>query len=509
MKKIILILAVAIVLPLAASCSGKGFADGKHENYYDMPANAAYYMSGNETAAPEDPAPDGYDQEKVIENPFVPVSENAVSTFSADVDTASYTMFRRLVKQGYSLSELRSTAGAGIRTEELINYFKFNVKAPENGELFGVSMRLIGCEWNGESSLLTVSLSTEVPQTRKANNLVFLIDVSGSMSSEDKLPLLQKCFSYLTSALGEDDVVSIVTYSSGEKVVLEGCEGNKADKIQQAIDSLKANGSTNGEAGMKKAYEIAEKYYKPDGNNRIIMASDGDLNVGISSVEEIEKFVSEKRGTGVYLSVLGFGYGNYRDAKMETIADKGNGVYYYIDGETEAEKIFGDDLLSTLYAVAGDVKLQLTFDPSAVSEYRLIGYENRLLSEQDFENDTKDAGEIGAGHTVTVCYELKMKDGYESAEKLFDLSVRYKKPGSEKSELNTYTAGPEIVSGPDEDSYFITALCELGMILHQSDFMDDTDTLTPVLAALEKAGETEDAYRKEFVGLIRMLADKR
>ncbi len=508
-KTVISIILVSAMLILASCTAAPSPSDYYNPINGNSDGKASYeYPSISEKPAMEQIG--NYDKEKkgIVENQFIKTSENAVSTFSADVDTASYALLRRLMKNGYSLSEIISTAGDGIRTEELVNYFKYDYKKPGENELFGVSCKLTPCPWNEGSSLLTLGLQTEVPDKRLPNNLVFLIDISGSMYSEDKLPLLQRTFSYLTSNLTAEDTVSVVTYAAGEKTVLEGCAGNKADMIQSAINGLAAGGSTNGEAGLKMAYQLAEKYFKPQGNNRIILASDGDLNVGMSSVDEIEKFVSEKRGQGVYMSVLGFGYGNYRDSIMETIADKGNGVYYYIDGEEEAEKIFGTDLLSTLYTVASDVKLQITFDSENVAEYRLIGYENRVMSEEDFKNDTKDAGELGAGHSVTVCYELKLKEENETEnEGLFDLSVRYKKPGEEKSVQNDYRFNLSITSDPDADTNLIAALCELGMILHNSEYGKNL-TLDDVCSLLEGHDYGSDQYKAQFAQMIKELRIK-
>lgn len=506
---------LSAVMFILASCSAMPApmdtaAPGNSSKYDGRTPDAANVEDNIEAEMPEPGQKGNYDPEKqgIVENQFIKTSENAVSTFSADVDTASYTLLRRLMKNNYSLSEIISTAGDSIRTEELINYFKYDCKKPGENELFGVSAKLVPCPWNEGTSLLTLGLQTEKKESRLPNNLVFLIDISGSMYADDKLPLLQKTFSYLTSNLTAEDTVSIVTYAAGEQIVLEGCAGNKADMIQAAINKLQANGSTNGEAGLKMAYTLAEKYFKQQGNNRIILASDGDLNVGMSSVDEIEKFVAEKRGQGVYISVLGFGYGNYRDSIMETIADKGNGVYYYIDGEEEAEKIFGTDLLSTLYTVASDVKLQITFDSENVAEYRLIGYENRVMSEEDFKNDTKDAGELGAGHSVTVCYELKLKEGNETEnEGLFDLSVRYKKPGEEKSVQNDYRFNLSITSDPDADSDLIAALCELGMILHKSEYGKNL-TLDSVISLLEGRDYSGDQYKSQFLTLIKELKNR-
>lgn len=495
-NKIITILAITAALALT-SCSqiqneSKPYGP---ENTGAVGTGAASDLSDHELYGQN-----GYNSVKIAENGFVDVNENATSTFSADVDTASYSMLRRLITSGYDLAGLIGTAGGGIRTEELINYFRYECGQPADGEPFGVKAKLTPCPWNAENKLLTLTVAAESRQTSQKNNLVFLVDVSGSMSSEDKLPLLKRTFTYLLSNLGDDDTVSIVTYASGETVVLEGCRGSRRDTIKQALDSLEARGSTNGEAGLRRAYEIAEKYSSADSNNRIIIASDGDLNVGMSSVSEIERFVEEKRGAGVYLSVLGFGFGNYRDAVMETIADKGNGAYYYIDGETEAERIFGDELTSTLYTVADDVKFRVTFDPEAVSMYRLIGYENRLLQEQDFANDAKDAGEVGAGSMITVAYELVTAD--DPRAPYFTLDVRYKKPGGEKSELFTYTADDSIVCEPDADTDLIAALCELSMILNNSVYKG-TSTVDSVIRLTDH--EYGDPYKAQFAELVRRL----
>lgn len=449
------------------------------------------------------------DPYKLQENPFIDASKEDTSTFSADVDTASYAYFRKLVEQGYDLRELIGTAGYSIRTEEMVNYFNYNYPNPAENELFSKTAQIAPCPWNSEHMLLVLGLKTVEAPAAKRNNLVFLIDVSGSMRSSDKLGLLKKAFTYLTENIGNDDVISIVTYAGGERVVLEGCSGAKKAKILTAVNSLEANGSTNGEAGLKKAYQIAEKYYIEGGNNRIIMASDGDLNVGISSVDGIKKLVEEKRDAGVFMSVLGFGTGNYKDDKMETIADCGNGVYYYIDSEIEAEKIFGAELFSTLYTVAKDVKLQLTFNPEYITAYRLVGYENRMLANEDFENDTKDAGELGSGHSVTVCYELIFKENEpENATKpsgeLVKLSVRYKEPDGIKSELEERSFGIEVCTDKPNDTFkFITAVIETSMILHESEYIGDIG-LDNVLDTLNGI-KLDDEYKEQFKLLIKGL----
>ena len=446
---------------------------------------------------------------KLVENEFIKTADTPISTFSADVDTASYAYFRKLVNSGYDLSGLISTGGNSIRTEEMINYFDYDYEGPKENELFGINAQISPCPWNDESALLVLGLKTEEMQIKADNNLVFLIDVSGSMSSEDKLPLLKKAFSYLVAQLDENDVVSIVTYSGKEAVVLEGCEGSKSETIMKAVNKLEAKGSTNGEAGLTKAYALAEKYFIEGGNNRIIMASDGDLNVGISSSEELEKYVGEKRDSGVYLSVLGFGTGNFKDANMEAIADNGNGVYYYIDGESEAEKVFGSDIFSTLYTVGRDVKLQITFNGEAVESYRLVGYENRLLNEEDFEDDTKDAGDVGAGHTVTVCYELILTDGARELDgEWMTLAVRYKPVGEDKSLLNEYKIDKSAYTEtPSGDFKFICCVAETSMLLHKSKYISNMG-LSDIVAKLSELDLSGDAEKQEFLTLMRELMDE-
>jgi Ca-activated chloride channel family protein len=490
---------------VSAELDGNFSADEEAE---EEPADSPSYETpdkapSTETTTPQQPAV------SFVENPFINTSNNNVSTFSADVDTASYTYFRKLINQGYTLEHLRN-GGNAFRTEEFINYFRYDCPTPEDGKLFGVRTDIVACPWSSDSHLLRITLQAETATPTAGNNLVFLIDVSGSMSSKDKLPLLKKAFSYLVGSLGENDKVSIVTYSGKEEIVLDGCAGNADEMIMTAINSLVAGGATNGQAGLTEAYRIAEKHFIEGGNNRIIMASDGDLNVGISSAEELTRFIEQKRDQGVYLSVLGFGTGNYRDSNMEALADNGNGVYYYIDGETEAEKVLGTDILSTLYTVAEDVKLQIEFSPEYISSYRLIGYENRLLNKEDFEDDTKDAGEVGASHQVTVCYEIKLKANPISSliPNLLTLRIRYKNPGESLSLLNEYTYGEETVRVGNEisdDIKFICALIETSMILHNSEYAKNI-TIDDVLETLESLDIDSSFEKNEFRELIRKLA---
>lgn len=509
-KTFILILTLCLLASVFGCSKAADESKGGYDAMEPVPAPGEYssYYSYSTSEPLEENHNDDFSKETVIvENDFIYTGRNNISTFSADVDTGSYTFLRKLISQGYNLEELISTAGPSIRTEEMVNYFDYDYQLPSSDELFGVSVQIADCPWNEDAALMILGLKTEAIEPSAGNNLVFLIDVSGSMNARDKLDLLKTSFGYLVDQLDEDDVVSIVTYSGRESVELEGCPGNKGDKILRCINSLRSGGSTNGEAGLQKAYQLAEEYYIQGGNNRIIMASDGDLNVGISSTSELEEYVAEKRDQGVYLSVLGFGTGNYRDSMMETIADNGNGVYYYIDNDMEAEKVLGTDLISTLYTVAEDVKLQIEFNKDNVLEYRLIGYENRKLATEDFEDDTKDAGEVGAGHTVTVCYELILRDGAkESRADWMNLAIRFKNPGETKSQLNEYgIGGSAFTNEPNDDFRFTAALIELSMILRDSEY-GKTISLNDVISTLASLDLTQDQYKEELYSMVKSLS---
>ena len=529
--RIFILTLATISLFALCSCNAKdeamngGYMDGndvlgdapgynKPTNEYGEP-NFDQEAADGELIEPDAPS----ESPSIVENPFIKTEDIDTSTFSADVDTASYTFLRKMINSGYSLTELQNIAKANvIRTEEIVNYFNYSYNDAQEGEMFGTKASIVRSPWNEETYLLTLGLKAKELEERSANNLVFLIDVSGSMSSDDKLPLLQKAFSFLVDQLGEDDTVSIVTYAGSERVVLEGTSGNKKEIILNAINNLRSGGSTNGEAGIRRAYEIAEANFKPDGNNRIIIASDGDLNVGISSPKELEKLVEEKRKSGVFLSVLGFGSGNFRDDNMSAIAQTGNGVYHYIDSEKEAERIFASSLLSTIYTVAKDVKFQLAFNKDFISEYRLIGYENRLLANEDFEDDTKDAGEVGAGHTLTVCYELKLCDAAlnttdeesgtdnDAIDEWIKLSIRYKEPDADVSELREYSIGEaELTDEASSDVKFISALIEFSMLVRNSAYKNPDTTLQTLAERLEAL--ELDTEKAEFLTLIKTIIE--
>ncbi|MBQ9541075.1 von Willebrand factor type A domain-containing protein [Ruminococcus sp.] len=389
------------------------------------------------------------------ENSFLSVAEHPLSTFSTDVDTASFTNVRRMIENRQDIF------ADAVRTEEFINYFKYDYPQPDNDDKIGITTELSDCPWNDESKLMLVGLQAKDIDVQDIDsNIVFLIDVSGSMGDANKLPLVAQAFAMLAENLGQNDRISIVTYAGRDTVELEGESGANYSKIAETLAGLTAGGSTAGAAGINTAYELAQKYFIEGGNNRVILATDGDLNVGLSSQEELTALIEEKRDMGIFLSVLGFGMGNYKDSRLEALADNGNGNYAYIDSIDEAERVLVTEMNGTMFTVAKDAKVQVEFNPANVSYYRLVGYENRLLDDRDFEDDTKDAGDVGAGQQVTALYEiipteakaeentrtLKYQDdvAYPEPEKteegdldreLLTVSVRYKEKDENDSKL--------------------------------------------------------------------------
>ena len=497
-------LCLLLALSLTACGSMDKGMDAEHGNLADVILGGSTILGESQFSSVTG------DQGTYLENPFVSAQTQPISTFSADVDTASYGLFRKLVNSGYSLEELKKQSRS-FRTEEMVNYFSYDYPLPKEGEVFGHGAEIVPAPWNENTYLMVLGLTTEALAEKGANNLVCLIDVSGSMAAADKLPLLKNAFATLVTFLDERDTVSIVTYSGRETVVLDGVSGDRDEEILTAVRSLLASGSTNGQSGLQKAYELAGKHRLENGNNRIILASDGDLNVGISSPEELKEYVCAKRGEGIYLSVMGFGTGNYRDDTMSALAQNGNGVYYYIDSAAEAERVMGSDLLSTLYTVARDVKLQVRFDPTLVEEYRLIGYENRLLETEDFDDDQKDGGEVGAGHSLTVCYELKLKaDALEAAapeSPIGILSIRYQPPEGGDSALREHPLTKEqITSTPSEDAAFVSAVIQTAMLLHDSEYFEREVTVAELLTELTALDLSADWEKQEFVSLLQRLA---
>ncbi len=451
----------------------------------------------------------------LAENTWLSVQTSPLSTFAADVDTASYANLRSNIENGHPVP------ASSIRIEEMINYFHYDYEAPKKGEKFVVCTEFIDCPWNEDTKLALVSLNTEKIDFSDApkSNLVFLIDVSGSMFDSNKLPLIQQSLCMLAENLTEKDRVSIVTYAGDDAVVLEGTPGNDYYTISSAIENLEAFGSTNGSAGIETAYEIAEKYFIEDGNNRVILATDGDLNVGITSEGELEKLISEKKNSGVYLSVLGVGYGNYKDNKLETLADKGNGNYSFIDSVFEAKKALVDEMGATMVTVAKDVKLQVEFNPAYVKGYRLIGYENRVMAAEEFADDTKDGGEMGAGHSVTALYEIALNDSdmdfpmpdlkynsYNEGNKnleLFTLNVRYKEPNENESKLLSYVCTNKNYSLEGSDNIrWAAAVCGFGLYLKNSEYAGTVDKNMIIKLATSVSDYKTDDYKAEFISLV-------
>lgn len=455
------------------------------------------------------------------ENGFIRTSNDPLSTFSIDVDTASYSNIRRFIGQG-SLPP----AGA-IRIEEMINYFSYDYPRPKGNSPFSVTTELGPCPWNTKHQLVRIGLKARDMEKKDLppSNLVFLIDVSGSMSAPNKLPLLKKSMKMLVRQLDREDRVSIVVYAGNDCVLLEPTKGSDQQKIMAALDMLGAGGSTHASSGIVTAYKLAEQVYMPKGNNRIILASDGDFNVGTTSRGELRKLIEEKRKSGIYLTVLGFGMGNYHDDTMEILADRGNGNYGYIDNLLEAEKVLVREMSGTMFTLAGDVKIQVEFNPVQVGAYRLIGYENRKLADEDFKDDTKDAGEIGVGHTVTALYELiparsddlpsvdplkyqrvEKRKGAQYNNELMTVKLRYKPLDQKKSlELTSTVNAAEIaLSATSDDFRFAAAVAGFGMLLQGSEYSGALDYDRILTLVKNAKGADREGYRAEFLRLVEM-----
>ncbi len=454
----------------------------------------------------------------LTEQGFVSTTTRPLSTISSDVDTASYANLRRMLRDGYDLDEIPDGA---VRTEEMLNYFSYGYKTPKAGadDLFETTVHVGDCPWNDQTKLVTLGFAT-APEaaevTERGSNLVFLIDISGSMDEPDKLDLLKEAFEELVDHLDENDCVSIVTYANGEEVVLDGAKGTEGRKIMRAIRRLRADGFTNGEAGLRMAYDLAKDHYIEGGVNRIVMASDGDLNVGITSESDLHDFVDEQRETGIYLSVLGFGSGNYKDTKMETLADHGNGSYHYIDCIEEAERVLGTNLMANLVPLADDVKVQVEFNPAQVKAYRLIGYENRAMADEDFTNDERDAGDVGPSNQFTVAYEVALADsdlevgttdlkygtgatGDASSDEWMTASVRYKPAAGGKVRQQEWVISQkDWQRDPGEDWRFQAGVIEFAMVLRDSEHVGTAD----YDSICELVGDPEANDRAEFLDLV-------
>lgn len=516
------LLTLAFVGVLAMSCDG----GAPPSNTIEAPAAApSDELQSIEITESEESDQDDLSQpsefnteeyDRIYENPFLAVLDEPLSTFAIDVDTASYANTRRF------LSENRLPPPDAVRLEELINYFQYDYPQPSGDEPFSITTELTNAPWNPEHELLLVGLQGRQldTETRPANNLVFLLDVSGSMNEPNKLPLLKAAMKLLAEQMGENDRISIVVYAGAAGLVLAPTPGNETSQILAAIDSLEAGGSTAGGAGIELAYQIAKENFLPEGNNRVILATDGDFNVGPSSDGELVRLIEARRDDDIFLTVLGLGTGNYKDAKMEQLANKGNGNYAYLDSLLEAKKALVTELGSTLVVIAKDVKLQIEFNPAEVKAYRLLGYENRLLEAQDFNDDQKDAGELGAGHSVTALYELIPADSAElvsdvdplqyqqstvlPSQDLLTLKLRYKEPDGDTSRLIEQTVAHNEIwqSNPSENLQFASAVAEFGLLLRDSEHKADADYEAVLLRATQAQGADFYGYRSEFLDLV-------
>jgi Ca-activated chloride channel family protein len=461
----------------------------------------------------------------VNENGFKVVKNDPLSTFSIDVDNASYSNIRRFINMG------QLPPADAVRIEEMINYFKYDYPEPNGEHPFSVYTELAVCPWNNNHQLLQVGLRGKSidKSSLPPSNLVFLLDVSGSMDDPGKLPLLKSAFGMLVNELRAQDHVAIVVYAGAAGLVLESTPGSRKEVIMRAIDNLRAGGSTAGGAGLKLAYDEADRNFVKGGNNRIILATDGDFNVGESSNGGMERLVEEKREQGVFITVLGFGMGNIKDDKMEIIADKGNGNYAYIDNLQEARRVLVREFGGTLFTIAKDVKFQIEFNPAKVQSYRLIGYENRLLNDEDFNDDKKDAGEMGSGHNVTALYELipsgaderipsvdplKYQDSRILPETLnsrefLTIKLRYKKPDGKTSMLLEKTVkGPvEEFENASDNLRFASAVTEFGMILRSSSFKGSATIESAISHAGRARGVDEEGYRAELIRMMKTVRD--
>ncbi|MEO7297875.1 MAG: von Willebrand factor type A domain-containing protein [Verrucomicrobiota bacterium] len=462
-----------------------------------------------------------------VENNFESVSQNPLSTFSIDVDTASYANVRRFLNEG------RMPPRDAVRIEEMINYFSYNYPQPKNGEPFSANIEIASAPWNKQHRLVRVGLKgKEIAQDKRPpSNFVFLIDVSGSMSPAERLPLIKQALRMLVKRMTENDRVAMVVYASSSGTVLESTSCANKEKILEALDRLEAGGSTNGGEGVQRAYALAEENFIKGGVNRVILCTDGDFNIGITSQNDLLDLIKQKAKSGVFLSALGVGTDNFKDALMQKLADSGNGNYHYIDTMEEAHKVLVQQMNGTLVTIAKDVKIQIEFNPALVSSYRLIGYEKRILATEDFNNDKKDAGEIGAGHTVTALYEI-VPTGIEENEpryatdnlkyqtkvapkakreisndnkELLTLKLRYKKPDGKTSklmEVPVNDSGKEF-NQASTDFKFATAVASFGMILKESEHKGDANFNSVLKLAEKSKGDDKEGYRAEFINLVK------
>lgn len=485
-------------------------------NYYEIPDEKVYSTKHEE-----------YNTEEygvLVENAWKKVKDEALSTFSIDVDAASYSNIRRFLNNG------QMPPKDAVRIEEMVNYFKYNYPQPKGDAPFSITTEASQCPWNSAHQLVLIGMQGKIIPTENlpATNLTFLIDVSGSMMEVNKLPLVKASMKLLVSQLRPQDKVAIVVYAGNAGMVLPSTPGSNKEAIIEALDKLEAGGSTAGGAGIQLAYKIAKENFMKEGNNRVILCTDGDFNVGASSDGELVRMIEEKRKDNIFLTVLGFGMGNYKDSKMEQLADKGNGNHAYIDNLMEAKKVLVNEFGGTLFTIAKDVKLQVEWNPAHFKSYRLIGYENRMLNKEDFNDDKKDAGELGSGHTVTALYEVIPAGSEEEASaevdplkyqanefpitgnkysgEMLTVKLRYKQPIGDKSSLLSFTLNNknELFTKATENMRWASTVAGFGMLLRDSKYKGKSDYAQILSQAKAAKGTDEQGYRAEFIRLVEM-----
>lgn len=504
-----------IIIFIIASCSNTSHKDkGQYQNSYKEDAKTI-----NSVDMEEDTDHNTEEYDKIEELGFRQVIDYPQSTFSIDVDAASYSNVRRFISQG------EKPPPDAVRIEELINYFSYDYKNPTGEHPFSINTEVADCPWNKDRKLIHIGIQGRkiAAEQLPSSNLVFLLDVSGSMDEHNKLPLLKSSLKMLLENLNKRDRVAVVVYAGAAGLVLPSTSCDEKDKIMDAINDLEAGGSTAGGEGIRLAYKVAKDNFIQNGNNRVILATDGDFNIGESSDGAMVRLIEDKRKDGIFLSVLGFGMGNYKDSKMEKISNAGNGNYAYIDNLFEAKKVLVSEIGGTLVAIAKDVKIQIEFNPAKIIEYRLIGYENRMLHNEDFDDDTKDAGELGAGHTVTAIYEVTLnksgktklsgkelkyqkstvKSEAYKADEICSIKFRYKKPDGEKSILleNVIKNNNKSLDESSDNFKFSAAVAEWGLLLRESKFKSDASFENVVKLAKASKGDDTEGYRIEFIKL--------
>ncbi|MBD5131510.1 MAG: DUF3520 domain-containing protein [Clostridiales bacterium] len=484
-------LALSFTLPLVACGANGGYGEWDNSG---APAPGGILMDGDFELG--EPLLD-YKYEEITENGFFNAATAPNSYFSLDRNTAAYSLMRKQINGGNLPSP------TSVRLEEYINYFDYDYARPNEGEDISVGGNIFDCPWNEENKLMTVTVAAEeVDVSDVSHNIVLLVDTSGSMYGDDRLGLIQQSFKLLVEELDEKDTVSIVTYASGTSVALRGASGNEKAKIVNALFDLKASGSTNGAGGLQLAYEVAQDYMTEGSNNRVIIATDGDFNVGPSNKKDLEKLITTKRDSGIYLSVLGVGMYNTNDVTMKTLSENGNGNYAYLDTVAEAQKVLVKELGGTLKVVAKDAKIGVTFNADAVEKYRLIGYESKILSQEEFEDETKDTGEIGSGHNVTALYEVKLIGDAEG--EVASTEIKYKKPDTDENMSVKYVLNAEdITATSNEDCVFIGCVTEFGLILRKSEYKANA-SLESVLTRLnDLICVKTDQFKAEFAELVK------